>query len=74
MPGQISALYPHLRPAVDQAAGRLDRAVAINARLQADLLRTSSTVVRQAVGAGTLAVAAGVYDLVSGKVAVIGAA
>jgi carbonic anhydrase len=69
-PGQISSLYPHIRPAVDQSAGNVDRAVEATARLQAELLRTSSTVIRQATTAGTLKVAAGVYDLASGKVTV----
>jgi carbonic anhydrase len=71
VPGQISSLYPPLRPAVEQSGGNLDKAIAVNARLQAELLRTSSTVIRQAVTAGTLKVAAGVYDLASGKVTVI---
>jgi carbonic anhydrase len=70
VPGQISSLYPHLRPAIDQSAGNVDKAIETNARLQAELLRTSSTVIRQAAAAGTLKVAAGVYDLASGKVAV----
>jgi carbonic anhydrase len=68
VPGQISALYPHLRAAVDQSAGNVETAIRINARLQAELLRTSSTVIRQAAAEGTLKVAAGVYDLASGKV------
>jgi carbonic anhydrase len=68
VPGQISALYQHLRPAVDQAGGDVAKATEANARLQADLLRTSSTVIRQAITAGTVKVAAGVYDLASGKV------
>jgi carbonic anhydrase len=68
VPGQISALYPHLRAAVDQAAGNVDIAIETNARLQAELLRTSSTVIRQAAAAGTLKVAAGVYDLATGNV------
>lgn len=71
VPGQISSLYAPLRPAVDQSAGDVDKAIAVNARLQADLLRTSSTVIRQAVTAGALKVAAGVYDLASGKVSVV---
>lgn len=70
-PGQISSLYPALRPAVEQASGNLDKAIAANARLQADLLRTSSTVIRDAVAGGTLEVAAGVYDLGSGMVTVV---
>jgi carbonic anhydrase len=71
VPGQISSLYPPLRPAVEQSAGDLDRAIAANARLQAELLRTSSTVISQAVMAGTLKVAAGVYDLVNGRVTIV---
>ena len=70
VPGQISVLYQHLRPAVDQAGGDVAKATEVNARLQAELLRTSSTVIRQAVTAGTVKVAAGVYDLASGKVTV----
>jgi len=37
--------------------------------VQADLLRTSSTVIRDAVKAGRLEVVAGVYDLATGNVA-----
>ena len=70
-PGQISALYSHLRPAVDQSGGDVEKAVAVNARLQAELLRGSSTVIREALAARTLKVAAGVYDLASGRVAVL---
>jgi carbonic anhydrase len=68
-PGQISALYPHLRPAVAASGGDVAKAIAANARMQAELLRTSSTVVRDATKAGTLAVVAGVYDLATGQVA-----
>jgi carbonic anhydrase len=68
VPGQISALYPHLRRAVEQSAGNLDKAIEANASLQAELLRTSSTVIREAVEAGSVEVAAGVYDLATGKV------
>jgi len=68
VPGQISALYPYLRPAVEQGAGDLAKAIEANARLQADLLRTSSTVIRDACGKGTTKVVAGVYDLRSGAV------
>jgi len=69
VPGQISSLYPYLRAAVEQSAGNFDKAIEVNARLQAELLRTSSTVIRDAVKAGTVKVAAGVYDLATGKVA-----
>jgi carbonic anhydrase len=71
VPGQISALYPPLRPAVEQSGGDLDKAIGLNARLQAELLRTSSTVIRDALKAGKLKVESAVYDLASGEVRLI---
>jgi carbonic anhydrase len=68
VPGQISSLYPHLRRAVEQSGGNLDGAIKANAQIQAELLRTSSPVIRDAVKAGQLKVEAGVYDLATGKV------
>jgi carbonic anhydrase len=70
VPGQISSLYPHLRAAVDRSGGNVDKAIEANARLQAELLRTSSTVIREATAAGRLKVVAGVYNLATGKVIV----
>jgi carbonic anhydrase len=68
VPGQISTLYVPLRQAVEQSKGDVDKAISINASIQAELLRTSSTVIRDAVKAGTLKVVAGVYNLATGKV------
>src|SRR5215467_3902675 len=68
VPGQISVLYSHLRPAVEQSEGNFDKAIATNAKIQAELLRTSSTVIRDAVKEGKLRVEAGVYELATGKV------
>lgn len=68
VPGQISTLYAHLRRAVEQSDGDAAKAIEVNARIQAELLRTSSTVIRDAVKAGKLRVESGVYDLASGKV------
>jgi carbonic anhydrase len=68
VPGQISSLYVPLRRAVEQSGGDFAKAISINARIQADLLRTSSTVIRDADKASKIKVAAGVYDLASGKV------
>lgn len=68
VPGQISSLYAHIRQAVEQSGGNLDKAIEANAKIQADLLRTSSTVIRDAVKAGGLRVEAAVYDLATGKV------
>jgi carbonic anhydrase len=70
VPGQISSLYPYIRQAVEQSGGDLDKAIRLNAEIQAELLKTSSTVIRDAVKAGKLKVAAGVYDLATGKVTV----
>ena len=69
VPGQISALYQHLKPAVDQAGGNFEKAIQLNARYQADLLRTSSTVIKEAAKAGSLKVTSAVYELATGKVA-----
>ena len=68
VPGQISSLYPCLRRAVEQSDGNLDKAIEANTKVQADLLRTSSTVIRDAFKGGKLKVEAGVYDLATDKV------
>ena len=70
-PGQISALYPHLRQAVERSGGEVAKAVEANAKIQADLLRTSSTVIRDALKANKLKVGSAVYDLASGKVTAV---
>ena len=67
VPGQISALYPYLRPAVEQSGGDLNKAIIANAKIQAGLLRTSSPVIRDAIKAGKLR-ESGVYDLATGQV------
>jgi len=54
---------------VEQGAGNLNTAIDANARVQADVLRSSSTVIREALSKGTIKVIAGVYDLATGKVA-----
>jgi carbonic anhydrase len=68
VPGQISALYPPLRHAVEQSGGDFAKAIQVNAKIQAELLRTSSTVIRDADKAGRVKVVSGVYDLASGKI------
>src|SRR5258705_10685550 len=72
VPGQISALYPPLRAAVNASGGDVAKAIDVNARVQAKLLRTSSTVIRDATKAGRLEVVAAIYDLATGNVAVTG--
>ena len=68
VPGQISSLYSYLRPAVNQANGDLDGAIAANARIQAQLVREASPVVAGFLKEGKIKVVAAVYDLGSGKV------
>jgi carbonic anhydrase len=68
VPGQISALYPPLRRAAEESGGDFAKAIAINSKVQAELLRTSSTVIREAIAKAKVKVISGVYDLGSGKV------
>jgi carbonic anhydrase len=68
VPGQISALFQHLRPAVREAKGDVAAAVRANVRHQATLLAEASPVVAKLVRQGRLVVAGGVYDLATGKV------
>jgi carbonic anhydrase len=68
VPGQISALYPHIQPAVDQAGDNLEAATKANARIQAALLGESSTVIKGLVKESKIKVAAAYYDVASGSV------
>ena len=71
VPGQISALFPHLQPAVDQAGSDLAAATKANASIQAGLLRKASTVLSPMVKDGKLKIVAGYYDLATGKVTLV---
>jgi carbonic anhydrase len=71
VPGQISALYPHIQPAVDQAGPNLEAATKANARIQAALLRQSSTVISALVKEKKLRVVAGYYDISTGAVSLL---
>jgi carbonic anhydrase len=72
VPGQISTLYRHIRPAVDRSATReLEDVARHNVRIQAELLRTSSPVIAQLIAEEKLAVVGGFYDLETGRVALL---
>ena len=71
VPGQISALYPHIQPAVDQAGSNLEAATKANAKIQAALLAESSTVIKGLVKQAKLKVVAGYYDLLTGSVTLL---
>ena len=66
VPGQISSLFPHIQPAVDQAGHDLEAATKANAKIQAALLREGSTVISGLIKENKLKVVAGYYDLASG--------
>ena len=71
VPGQISALYRSIRPAVDQAGANLEAAIKANAKIQANLLATSSPVIAEHIKNNQLKVVAGYYDLASGAVTLV---
>lgn len=68
VPGQISALFQHIRPAVRAARGDVDAAVRENVKLQAQTLVEASTVISSLVSSGNVLVAGGIFDLQSGRV------
>ena len=71
VPGQISALYPYIRPAVDQAGSDLEGAIKANARIQATLLRQSSPVLAEQIKQNRLKIVAAYYDLTSGNISLL---
>jgi carbonic anhydrase len=71
VPGQISALYPHIQPAVDKAGTDLDAAIMANAFIQANLLREASPVVSGLVKKSELQVIPAYYNIASGEVSLL---
>jgi carbonic anhydrase len=71
VPGQISVLYPYIRPAVDQAGPDLEATIKANAKIQASLLRKSSPVLSEHIKRNRLKILAAYYDLASGKVTIL---
>jgi len=72
VPGQISSLYPYIQPAIDQAGPNLEAAIKANAKIQAALLRQSSTVISGLVKGNKLTVVAVYYDIGTGAVSLLG--
>ncbi|MGB2626235.1 MAG: carbonic anhydrase [Candidatus Acidiferrum sp.] len=71
VPGQISALYPHIQPAVDRAGSDLEAVSKANAKIQAALLRQSSTVIAELIKDNKLKVSASYYDVGTGAVTIL---
>jgi len=71
VPGQIASLYPHLEPAVADAGGDIVLATKRNAKIQANLLAKTSTVLAPMVREGKLKIEAAYYDVGTGKVTLL---
>ena len=71
VPGQISALYPHLQAAVDREGPDLEETIKVNATIQANLLRKASTVISRLVKQGKLIVLPAFYNPASGEVSLL---
>ena len=71
VPGQISALYAPIRPAVDQAGPDLEAAIRANAKIQASLLREASPLLAGLLKEGKLKIASGYYALADGRVTLL---
>jgi carbonic anhydrase len=68
VPGQISALYARLLPAVEQGNHDYETTAKLNAKLQADLLAKASPVLAELLNKGDLKIVAAYYSLETGKV------
>ncbi len=71
-PGQISSLFQHMVPGVSHAEGDVPAAIESNALHQMMVVRQGSPLLAAAVREGRLGVGAGVYDLASGRVRMLG--
>lgn len=71
VPGQISALYARLQPAVEQGAHDYETTSKLNAKIQADLLATASPVLVELIKDGKLKIVAAYYSLETGKVSLL---
>lgn len=71
VPGQISVLYQHIRPAVDLAGSNVEAATRANAKIQAALLTEASTVIAGHIKDNKIKVVAGHYDVSNGMVTLV---
>jgi len=71
VPGQISALFSMIRPAIEQSGGDLEAATKDNAKIHAHILATSSPLLAGLIKDGKLKIAAGYYALDTGRVTIL---
>ena len=69
VPGQISALYSHIVPALDRKTMDLAAATVANVRYQVRKLTQASTVIAKLIADGQLLVVGGVFDVATARVA-----
>ncbi len=68
VPGQISTLFQHIRPAIRAANGDLEASIRENVRSQASLLAEASPLIAGLIRQGKVKVVGGVFDLGTGVV------
>lgn len=71
VPGQISALFPYIRKAVEQAGPDVDATVRANVLIQAARLREASPLMAKLIAEGKLMVAAAYFDIRTGAVTLL---
>jgi carbonic anhydrase len=71
VPGQISALFPYIEPAVEQAGPDLEATIRANVLIQADRLKQYSPLLASLIEDGKLKVAAGYFDIRTGEVTLL---
>jgi carbonic anhydrase len=71
VPGQISALYPRIRPAVDLAGPDTEAATMANAKIHAKLLSEASTAIGGLVKDNKIKIVAGYYNVMDGTVTLL---
>jgi carbonic anhydrase len=71
VPGQISALFPYIEPAVEQAGPDLEATIRANVLIQAHRLTQYSPLLASLIEEGKLKVAAGYFDIRTGEVTLL---
>ncbi len=76
LPGHLPSLVAAIRPAIEEAiaskpADLLAEATSDNVHHNVEKLRNAKPIVAEAVAAGKIKLAGGVYDIATGKVAMI---
>jgi carbonic anhydrase len=71
VPGQINALFPYIKDAVEQAGPDVDATVRANVLIQAARLRKASPLLSNLIAEGKLTVAAAYFDIRTGAVSLL---